>query len=73
MSEEIKKQAQSDGDSVYMDVEYQNAIKDKVGKGMTENEAILKWLDENQKKNKIESDKKSAQNESFWKKFGRPV
>jgi len=73
MSEEIKKQAQTGCDGAYMDIEYQNAIKAKVEKGMTENEAILKWLDENQKKNKVELDKKSAQNESFWKKFGRPV
>lgn len=73
MSEEIKKQAQSDGDTNIMDIEYQNAIKAKVENGMTENEAILKWLDENQKKNRVELDIKSAQNESLWKKFGRPV
>jgi len=75
MSEEIKKKAQADGDcNVNMDIEYQNAIKSKMGKGMTENEAILKWLDENQKKNRVELDKKQAANEIIWKKwFGRPV
>jgi hypothetical protein len=56
--EDIKKEAQDAGDSSNMMTEYWENLKSKKDKGMTEGQAILEYLSENEAKHKRERGKK---------------
>ena len=68
-----RKEAQSGDDGGgTMSIEYWEALKKKRGKGLTEGEAVLEYLKENEEKQKAETKRKASANATMWRK-GRPA
>ena len=73
MSEGREAQSGDDGGGT-MSIEYWEALKKKRGKGLTEGEAVLEYLKENEQEQKAETQKAAKANEVMWRKnCGRPV
>ena len=72
---EMRKVASGGGDDgTNMMTEYWDELKKKRGQGLTEGEAVLEFLKENEEQQKKERDRKAQANTTVWRRFfGRPV
>ena len=71
---QIKESQAGDDGGGTMSVEYWEALKKKRGEGLTEGQAVLEYLKENEQKQKTETKKKTKANTDLWRNhFGRPV
>lgn len=64
-----KKSSEGDGCNSNMDIEFQTSIDKKKKSGMSEGEAVLNWLSENEKENKAKTVKAAINRSQILKNF----